>query len=223
MAYNISPLTAMGGVQAAATIAELVSGERSPHMNWIERLRTAVDFITPDNSLICVANAPFKEDIVTVRPIGMTETFNYHESLPVMMAPEIGSRRKRAVVGSSQGGSINIAKMVCFGESPLDVLVGAAEALGINADFWAEKDWLALMGLNHDKLRSPLGLVVVDATPDGRSYGAYMFEQCVLQNKSRAYQAGDHLVVDNFQLIYEQIVPIWSVSTSEVIDYGTTI
>jgi hypothetical protein len=140
-----------------------------------------------------------------------------------MMAPEIGSRRKRPIIGSSQGGSISISKMVCMGLSPLNLITEAGKALGINGDFWAEKDWMALIGLNHDKLRTPIGIAVVDAAPDGRNYSAFMFEQCVVQNKSRGYQAGDHLLVDNFQLVFEQLVPLWSVTDSEVVDYGTTI
>ena len=223
MAYTISPFTALGGVQGAKTLAEIVSESRSPHMHWVERLRTAIDFITPDNSLICIANKAFKEDITSLQPLGMAQMFQYHENLPSMLVPEVGSRRKRAVIGSSQGGSIQISKMVCLGESPLKILTAGASMLGIDANFWSEKDWLGLIGLNHDALRTPIGLVVVDATPDGRNYSAYLFEQTVMQNKSRGYQSGDHLVVDNFALAFEQVVPLWSIDGSEVVDYVTTL
>lgn len=223
MEYNITPITALGGVSGPRTVSEIVAGENSPHSNWVERLRLATDFITPDNTLICVADKWLHEDVSTVTPIGISQDFGSSEALAAMLAPEIGSRRKRAIVGSSQGGSINISKMVCMGYSPLNVLTKQGKPMGINAAHWTEKEWMALIGLNHDKLRTPIGIVVVEGAPDGRNYSAYMFEQCLIQGQSRGYQAGQHLVVDNFQLIYEQIVPIWSVDKGGVVDYGATI
>lgn len=223
MSYSITPLDAMGGVLGEKTLGELVSGDNSPHSNWVERLRLATDFITADNTLICVADHFLHENVTTFRPIGITQSFGYSESIPAMLAPEIGSRRKRGVMGSSQGGGINISKMVCMGESPMKTLTKNGETSGIDSSFWAEKDWLAMIGLNHDTVRTPIGLVVVEGAPDGRSYSAYMFEQCLLNGQSRAYQAGQHLVVENLSLVFEQIVPLWSPSESEVVDYGTTI
>lgn len=223
MAYSITPIASLGGVVGTKSLTEVVSTENTPHTTWVERLRLATDFITPDNTLICVADHYLHEDVQNVTPIGITQSFGHSESLPSMLAPEIGSRRKRAIVGSSQGGSINIAKMLCMGESPLKVLAKNGKAMGINSDFWTEKEWLAAIGLNHDSLRTPLGIVVVEGAPDGRNYSAYMFEQCLIQGQSRGYQAGQHLVVDNFNLIYEQIVPLWSVSAEGEVGYGTTI
>lgn len=221
MAYSITPITALGGVSNKRNLTEIVSGENTPHTTWVERLRLATDFITPDNSLICIADHWLHEDVENVTPIGITQSFGYSEGLNAMLAPEIGSRRKRAVVGSSQGGSINISKMLCMGDSPLLTMTKSGKPMGINADHWTEKEWLALIGLNHDKLRTPIGLVVVEGAPDGRNYSAYMFEQCLIQGQSRGYQAGQHLVVDNFNLIFEQIVPIWG--AEEDVDYVTTI
>jgi hypothetical protein len=221
--YSITPITALGGVLGTKTITELVAGENTPHTTWVERLRLATDFITPDNSLICVADKWLHEDVVNVTPIGIAQSFGYSEALAAMLAPEIGSRRKRAIVGSSQGGSVNISKMVCMGVSPLAILAQNGSAMGINPDHWTEKEWTAMIGLNNDRLRTPIGLVVIEGAPDGRNYSAYMFEQCLMQGQSRGFQAGQHLVVDNFQLIYEQIVPLWGVSAEEGVDYGSTI
>ena len=223
MTYSITPLEALGGVFGEKTLGELVSDSNTPHSTWVERLRLATDFITADNTLICIADHFLHENVTTFRPLGITQSFNASEGLAAMLAPEIGSKRKRAIVGSSQGGGIQISKMLCMGESPLATLTKNNGTSGINPNFWAEKEWTAMVGLNHDKLRTPLGIVVVEGAPDGRSYSAYMYEQCLLNGQSRAYQAGQHLVVDNLSLIYEQQVPLWSISASEVIDYGTTI
>lgn len=221
MSYSITPLDAMGGVVGSKTIAQLVTGTNTPQTQWVERLRLATDFITPDNTLICVADSPFRETVVNVTPIGLTQSFQFSESLPGMLAPEIGSRRKRPIVGNSQGGSLSISKMLCVGNSPLALLVAANPTMGLNADFWSEKAWEALIGLNHDKFRTAIGLVVIEGAPDGRSYSAYMFEQALIQGQSRGYQAGQHLTVDNLNLIYEQIVPLWGYGGD--INYGTTI
>lgn len=223
MAYSISPITAMGGVSGKRSLTELVSSENAIHSTWVERLRLATDFITSDNTLICVADHWLHENVENVTPIGITQSFSYNEALAATLAPEIGSRRKRAMVGSSQGGTISIAKMLCMGDSPMKVIAQAGSAMGINADHWTEKEWLALVGLNHDKLRTPQGIVVIEGAPDGRNYSAYMFEQCLLQGQSRGHQAGQHLVVDNFNMIFEQVVPIWSDTTEEDVDYGSTI
>ena len=61
-----------------------------------------------------------------------------------------------------------------------------------------------------------MGIIVLEGDPVGRNYSCYMFEQCLCLGQSRGYQAGSFLVVDNFNLIYEQIVPIWE--NDDVID-----
>lgn len=223
MAYSITPLKAMGGVIGSKTLSEIVAGTNKPQMNWVERLRLATDFITADNTLICIADHYLNEDVTTLYPLGITQSFGYSESIPAALVPEIGSRRKRATLGTSQGGSINISKMVCLGKSTVNLLTEHGDKSGINPNFWSEEDWIAMVGLNYDKVRTPIGLVVVEGTPDGRTYSAFMFEQCVLNGQSKAYQAGQHMVVDNLSLIYEQVVPLWSQESNEVIDYGTTI
>ena len=219
MSFNIAPYEAMGGTRGAQSLTSLFSTERSPQMKWVERLRTAIDFITPDNSLFCIADSMFHEDAANVMPIGLAQSFGWGETLPSMLVGEIGSRRKRAVVGSSQGGGLQFSKMVVMGESPLSKLSAKGTTLGINPNYWTEQEWLAMVGLNHDKLRSPLGIVVVEAAPDGRNYSAYMFEQCMVQNQSRMYQAGQHLLVDNFSAIYEMVVPLWSITSGSTVDY----
>ena len=219
MAFNISSYDALGGIRGAQTLSSVLSAERSPHMKWVERLRTAVDFITPDNSLFCVADSPFSNQTQNVTPIGLAQSFSWSESLPSMLVGEIGSRRKRAVVGSSQGGGLQMSKMVVMGESPLKALTVGGSALGINGNYWTEQEWLAMIGLNNDRLRSALGFIVVEAAPDGRNYSAFMFEQCLVQGQSRMYQAGQHLVVDNFSMIYEMVVPLWSIGSGDTPDY----
>ena len=85
-------------------------------------------------------------------------------------------------------------------------------ALDSSNSIWTEKEWIALVGLNHDLVRNAFGMVVVEAAPDGRNYSAYMLEQCGMQGHSRGYAAGQHLVVDNLNFIFEQIVPLWSIA-----------
>lgn len=223
MAFNIAPFTAMGGTRGAQTLASIISADRSPQMKWVERLRTAIDFIAPDNTLFCVADNSFSHRVSTLTPIGLAQSFSWGETLPSMLVGEIGSRRKRAVVGSSQGGGVQFSKMVVIGESPLQMMTKGGVPLGINPNYWTEQEWLGLVGLNHDQLRTPLGIVAVEATPDGRNYIAYMFEQCLIQNQSRMYQAGQHLVVDNFSAIYEMVVPLWSIADSELTDFSLGI
>lgn len=223
MAYSLTPLDAMGGIISSKSLADLVSSSNTPQTTWVERLRLATDFITADNTLICIADHFLNENVTTFKPLGLTQSFGWSENIPGVLAPEIGSRRKRAIIGTSQGGGVNISKMVCMGPSPINVITQYGEKSGINPDFWSEKDWVAMVGMNYDKVRTPIGLVVVEGAPDGRSYSAYMFEQCILNGQSRAYQAGQHLVVDNLSLVFEQVVPLWSQSASEVIDYGTTV
>lgn len=219
MAFNIAPFAAMGGTQGAQALSALVSAERSPQMKWVERLRTAIDFITPDNSLFCIADNSFSHNVTNVTPIGLAQSFSWNESLPSILVGEIGTRRKRAVIGSSQGGAVQLSKMVVIGESPLRMISKGGVPLGINPNYWTEQEWLGMVGLNHDALRTPQGLVVVEAAPDGRNYSAFMFEQCLVQNQSRMYQAGQHLVVDNFSAVYEMVVPLWSISSSDTPDY----
>jgi len=210
MAYDISDTKkAMGELLVETDLNEAISAEGAPHYNWVEQLRLATDLITPDNSLICVADHWLSDQVTKVTPIGLTQSFGFTESLPVQLAPEIGSRRKRAMVGSSQGGSIQISKMVVQGNSPLAVLSKYGKTFGINSNYWTEKEWGAAIGLNLDKLRTPQGIIVIEGDPVGRKYLAMMFEQCLCQGTSRAYQAGSFLVVDNFNLVYEQVVPLW--------------
>jgi hypothetical protein len=225
VAYNITPLSAMGGVVGKQSLTDVISKERTPHTTWVQRLRLATDFITPDTTLICVADSPFHESVKEVNPLGLTQSFNWTEAPAAALVPEIGSRRKRAAVGSSQGGGASITTMLCVGESPLRVLTSYARASGINPEFWGEKDWTAMVGMNHDFIKNPIGIIVVEADPSGKNYSAFMLEQAVLQGQSRAYQAGQHLMVDNFNLIFEQVVPIWSIAQGidGVVDYGTTI
>jgi hypothetical protein len=207
--YNINPLKSMGGVVKEQTLNEILSNDGAPHYNWVEQLRLATDFITPDNTLICVADSWLHDQVTKVTPIGLTQSFGYQESLPSALQPEIGSRRKRAMVGSSGGGNISISKMLVHGNSPIHILSKYGKTFGIDRNYWTEKEWGAAVGLNLDKLRTPQGIIVLEGDPAGRSFSCHMFEQCLCQGISRAYQAGSFLVVDNFSFIYEQIVPIW--------------
>lgn len=211
--YNIDPLKSMGGVVKEQELNEILSNSGAPHYNWIEQLRLATDLITPDNTLVCVTDHWLADEVTKVTPIGLTQSFSYSESLPSTLAPEIGSRRKRSIVGSSAGGSINISKLVVRGNSPIHILAKYGRTFGINRNYWTEKEWGAAIGLNLDKLRTPMGIVVLEGDPAGRSYSCHMFEQCLVQGQSRGYQAGSFLVVDNFSCIYEHIVPIWEDET----------
>lgn len=210
MAFDINDTKkTMGDVVSETSLNEALSTEGAPHYKWVEQLRLATDLITPDNSLICVADHWLADQVKHVTPIGLTQSFNYSEQLPAQLVPEIGSRRKRAMVGSSAGGGINISKMVVQGNSPLAILSKYGQTFGINPNYWTEKEWGAAVGLNLDKLRTPIGLVVIEGDPVGRKYSAMMFEQCLCNGQSRGYQAGSFLVVDNFNLIYEMVVPLW--------------
>ena len=219
-------ITSFGGVNTTQTLTNAITVQRSPHYNWMQRLRTALDFITAENTLICIADAPFVDSVRNVRPLGIAQNFSFSENIQSALIPEIGSRRKRAIIGNSQGGSMQISQMVAMGESPLKTLTANGLKTDIDPTYWSETDWTGLIGLDHDTLKTPIGIVIVDATPDGRNYVSYMFEQCVMQGQSRGYQAGQHLVVDNFNLIFEHIVPLHSFekdATGGAVDYVSTI
>lgn len=219
---EIDTVKTMGGVEASQPLAEIMSKDGAPHYKWVEQLRLATDLITPDNTLICIADSWMADSVTKVTPIGLTQSFSFSEQLAGTLAPEIGSRRKRAMVGSSQGGSIQISKMVVNGNSPINILAKYGKDLGIDKNYWTEKEWGAAVGLNLDKLRTPQGIVVIEGDPAGRKYSCYMFEQCLCLGVSRGYQAGSFLVVDNFNLIYEMMVPLWEnqdVLDSHIEDY----
>lgn len=220
---NITPYSSMGGTRIEQSLTELAAQARSPHYKWVEKLRTSLDFVTADNTLICVADSPFAEFVDKVTPIGLTQSFDASESLPVALVPEVGSRRKRAMVGSSAGGGINISKMVTAGMSPERTIFKYGETLGIDASkkFWSEAEWLALSGMNHDLFRNPIGIIVIEATPDGRNYRIRMFEQCLMQGSSTGYQASGHVVVSNMQFVYEQEVPLWNSEETSLGSGGT--
>ena len=213
--YNINPIKSMGGVVKELELNELLGQDGAPHYNWVEQLRLATDLITPDNTLICMADHWLKDHVTTVTPIGLTQSFQFNESLPGTLQAEIGSRRKRAMIGSSAGGSVNISKMLVQGNSPIHVLSKYGKTLGIDKNYWTEKEWTAAIGLNLDKLRTPMGIIVIEGDPAGRSYSCYMLEQCICLGQSRGYQAGSFLVVDNFNLQFEQMVPLWEREASK--------
>lgn len=216
--YSIAPYTALGGTVGNQQLVDVYNTVRSPHTAWVERLRLATDFISADNSLICVADNPFHEYTTNVAPLGLCQSFNASESLPSAFAPEIGSRRKRAIIGSSQGGGIQISKVTVIGASPLKSLTQYNSALGLDptGKFWSEDAILGLCGLNHDLFRTPIGLIVVDTAPDGRNYRCRMYEQCVIQGQADGYQAGQAVMIDNINLQYEQVVPVWSIATDPI-------
>ena len=218
-------ITSFGGVRTEQSLTATISEQRSPQYKWMQRLRTALDFVTADNSLICIADSAFIDSVQNVRPLGIAQNFSWNENISSALVPEIGSRRKRAIVGNSQGGSIQISNMVVMGESMLETMVKNGLNTNINPTYWGEQEWMGLVGLDHDKLKTPIGIVVVDSTPDGRNYVSYMFEQVLIQGQSRGYQAGQHLVVDNFNLIFEHVVPIqdYSREAGGGVDYVTTI
>ena len=207
--YNINPVKSMGGVVKEQNLNELLSYDSAPHYNWVEQLRLATDFITPDNTLICVADHWLAEKVTKVTPLGMTQNVNVSESLPSTLQGEIGSRRKRAMIGSSAGGSIGIARMLVQGNNVLSTMSKYGKTLGIDKNYWTEKEWAAAVGLNLDKLRTPVGIVIIDGDPIGRSYSCTMYEQCVPQGVSKGYGAGQFMVVENLQLMFEQAVPLW--------------
>ena len=215
MAYTIAPYSSFGGQLGEQTLIDAINNPRTPHMTWMEKIRTAIDFITADNTLICIANSPFKETVTSVTPLGLTQSFNWGEDIPSVLMPEVGSRRKRLMVGSSQGGQASISKMTVIGDSVLKTMYKHGETMGLDStrSTWTEKEWVALIGLNHDLIRNAFGLVVIEAGPDSRNYSAYMLEQCGMQGQSRGYAAGQHLVVDNLSFIFEQTVPLWSIAS----------
>ena len=170
-------ITSFGGVRTEQSLTATISEQRSPQYKWMQRLRTALDFVTADNSLICIADSAFIDSVQNVRPLGIAQNFSWNENISSALVPEIGSRRKRAIVGNSQGGSIQISNMVVMGESMLETMVKNGLNTNIYPTYWGEQEWMGLVGLDHDKLKTPIGIVVVDSTPDGRNYVSYMFEQ----------------------------------------------
>lgn len=225
MAYTISPLDALGGIEEPRTLNEIISSERVPHSKWVERLRTAIDFITPDTTLVCVTDVPFHEDLTSAKltPIGLTQSVGVNEGAGVAYAGEIGSRRKRGMVGSSVGGSISISRMLCVGKNAL-ATIASTKTTETHPASWTEREWAALTGMNHDRLRYPVGIVLIEAGPDGKPYAASMYEQCLIQGTSKGYQAGQSVVVENINLIFEQVVPLWDIkSGGSEVDYGSTI
>lgn len=207
--YNISPIKSMGGVVKEQTLNEILSSSGAPHYNWVEQLRLAPDFITPDNTLICVADHFLYDHVTNVTPLGLTQSFSENEGLPATLSAEIGSRRKRAIVGSSQGGSIGISRMQTNGRDALSILSKYGQTFDIDKNYWTEKEWGASMGLNADRLRTPMGLIVIEGDPAGRTYSCVMYEQCLCVGTAKAYQAGNHLIFANLNFIFEQKVPMW--------------
>ena len=198
-----------GGAFGATTLSDFYAQEISPHTKWVQQVRLATDFINGGNSVVCLANSPYHEYTTQVYPFGILQNFSYNESIPTGFVKEIGSRRGRAAVGSSSGGSLNLSRALIATSSTLRTLTVGGVTTGVNPAAWQEQDWISLCGLNHDMVRNPIGIIVAEKTPDGKLQTVKMFEQCLIQGQGSGYQAGNHLVMENISLIYEQMVPMY--------------
>ncbi len=215
---SIDHYTYQGGVYKASTLEEAVLRDRSPHTRWIEQLLTGLDFASPDTSLAYIADVPFHQYIQKLKPI-LLQGLSVNESLPVAFSKDVGARRARPVVGSSAGGSISISRAVTRGTSVLRSLAQHGIKSGIDPAQWQEQNFVNLVGMNHDLFRTPIGIVIVEGTPDGKSISAKMMEQCLITSYATSYQSGQFLIMEGISMVYEQMVPIWGAKKG--VDYAT--
>jgi hypothetical protein len=222
VSFTIAPYEAFGKHIGKMSMIDLQNKERSPHSRWIESIKTSLDWIDAGNTLVCVGNHPLADFVTEVTPIGFTQMFAPSESLQGTIAREIGSRRGRPMIGSSAGGGIQISKMQLYGDSPEALLTkyNSTMKLDTSKKLWTEQEFASLAGLNHDKFRTPICMIVAKATKDGRNYSIEAYEQCIIQNISDVLQAGQVVIVSNFSMAYEQKSVIWGSEVSETITDG---
>jgi len=180
---------------------------RAPQYEWAGAIKESFNFVSPNNTMICVADAPIAEAVTKFTILGMCQSMQVNESQAMAYIPEIGSRRKRPAVGGSQGGSIQLSGMVCTSHNLLGALLKYNPTFSINNKAWQEDtthmDYIT--GLNHDKLKTvALGIIVIEQLPDEMLYRAIMHENALIQGDASGYQSGQNVVVQNLSLAFEQ-------------------
>lgn len=193
--------------------------------SYIERLmdHSAVSSAHPDNTLVMAGPARFQKNLSdasvfdSMLPIGMVQNINVTQTKPTQPLMAVGSGRMFFVSGKAQG-TAAIARLFVNGRNLLRVLYtnvvqshievhkfddkAAAPPVvaGVQSQFFAN--------LDSELFLIPFGMGLIFRNKIHQSIGAFYLELCMINNWTINFSAGQNLILENVNLLFDRLIPI---------------
>lgn len=192
--------------------------------SYVERLmdHAAVSSAHPDNTLVMAG--PARQQRQTnqqtiwdnMLPIGMVQNINVTQTKPTQPLMAIGSGRMFFVSGKAQG-TAAIARLFVNGRNLLRVLY--TNVIQANVDVNKFDDYAAVppigtapsqffANLDSELFLIPFGLAMVFRSKVHQAIGAFYLELCMINNWTINFSAGQNLILENVNLLFDRLMPI---------------
>lgn len=187
--------------------------------SYVERLmdHNALTAAHPDDTLILAGpprhlNVPAGALASYLLPLGMMQQLQITQQLPTTPMQAIGSGRIFYVSGKAQGTG-SIARLFVNGRNLLRALYTNAVTAGVDvtkfddaASTGAKHQYWA--NLDSELFKIPFGLAVFFRDKIHDEIGAFYVELCCLNTWAVAVGAGQTMILENVNFMFDRIVPI---------------
>lgn len=188
--------------------------------SYIERLmdHAALSSAHPDDTLVLAGPPRYlkqvPEDIhKNLLPIGMVQTMQVTQQKPTTPMQAVGSGRSFFISGKAMGNA-SIARLFVNGRNLLRVLYTNALQNGIDATLfddpavWINKYSKFYANLDSELFLIPFGIAVFFRDKLHNEIGAFYLELCHINNWAIAVSAGQNMVMENVNMMFDRLVPI---------------
>lgn len=193
--------------------------------SYVERLmdHNALTSAHPDDTLILAGppRMPVVDLYNKMLPLGMVQQMQVTQQLPTTPMQAIGSSRLFFVSGKAQG-TASVARLFVNGRNLLRALYTTAVVAGIDVtkfDGFAaltQKNQF-FVNLDSELFKIPIGMAVFFRDKIHDEIGAFYLELCHLNTWAIAVGAGQTMILENTNLVFDRLLPI---STGQ---YGAAI
>ena len=193
--------------------------------SYVERLmdHAALSSAHPDDTLL-LAGAPRygatqgsePAPLANMLPIGMVQNLNVTQTKPTQPLMSIGSGRMFFVSGKAQG-TAAMARLFVNGRNLLRVLHTNAVQHGVNPNKFDDKAALPastgaypqfFANLDSELFLLPFGLGCLFRDKTHHAIGAFYLELCMINNWTINFSAGQNLILENVNMLFDRLVPI---------------
>ena len=194
--------------------------------SYIERLmdHAAVSSAHPDNTLVMAGPARFQKNpdpgdatvFDDMLPIGMVQNINVTQTKPTQPLMAVGSGRMFFVSGKAQG-TAAIARLFVNGRNLLRVLYTNVVRSGIQVSEFDDRAAVKQVNgvqsqffanLDSELFLIPFGMGLIFRNKVHQSIGAFYLELCMINNWTINFSAGQNLILENVNLLFDRLVPI---------------
>ena len=207
--------------------------------SYVERLmdHAALSSAHPDDTLLLAGpprygNQDLSEPspLEAMLPIGMVQNINVTQTKPTQPLMSIGSGRMFFASGKAQG-TAAMARLFCNGRNLLRVLYTNAVQADVDPNKFDDRAAVPagqtqlsvgatfpkfFANLDSELFLIPFGLGCLFRDKVHKAIGAFYLELCMINNWTINFSAGQNLILENVNILFDRLIPIGLGSAGDV-------